>query len=311
VLLGTPTHGWPLSRRLYGNIRELHRARRRGGCATGCAFDRTDDGRLPWTTDGAYGGWGGAGYHGTDGGRGGTDAGHRGNDTGPDSASPGADGTPVVFVHGNQRDACDWTDHAGFFLRRGYPGDGLWAITFREGTPTHGSMAAQLEDFVRRVLAHTGAGSVALVGHSLGVTGIRYWLATHDRYDSVETVVGLAGANHGTVLNAWCADAGLNRGVYRVSEFLRADYDRRRDHPLAGLNEEETPGDVDYYTLRGTEDPLFWRCRESPALSGATNVAIETGHDGVRVSQTALEYVYRWVADDHPYDLKQQVAAPG
>ena len=59
----------------------------------------------------------------------------------------------MVFVHGNQRDACDWTDHAGFFLRRGYPGDGLWAITFREGTPTHGSMAAQLEDFVRRVLA--------------------------------------------------------------------------------------------------------------------------------------------------------------
>lgn len=297
VLLGIATRDWPYSRQLLRNVRELHRARRRGGCADGCEFDRADDSRLPWATGGAYGGWGGDAYHGTDGRL--------------DSPHPGEENTPVVFVHGNQRDACDWSDHARFFLRRGYAGDDLWAITFREGTPTHGSMAAQLDDFVGRVRDHTGAETVAVVGHSLGVTGIRYWLATHDRYDWVETVVGLAGANHGTVLNTWCADAGMNRGAYRVSEFLRSDYAARRDHPLAGLNEEETPGDVDYYTLRGTEDPLFWRCPDSPELEGATNVAIEADHDGVRRSQTAREYVFRWVADEHPYNLQQQVAAPG
>jgi len=296
VFLGIPTHGTPPPRRLLRNVRKLHRARRRGGCAEGCEFDRTDDERLPWSTDGAYGGWGGAAYHGTD---------------GATPAGPDAERTPVVFVHGNQRDACDWTDHARFFLQRGYAGDDLWAITFREGTPTHRSMAAQLDAFVGRVQDHTGADTVAVVGHSLGVTGVRYWLAANGRYDSVETVVGMAGANHGTVLNTWCADAGLNKGPYRVSEFLRGDYADRSKHPLAALNRDETPGDVDYYTIRGTEDPLFWKCKDSPTLEGATNVALETDHDGVRESQRALEYLFRWVADEHPYNLQRQVTAPG
>jgi pimeloyl-ACP methyl ester carboxylesterase len=278
------------------NVRGLHRARRRGGCNAGCEFDRVDDDRLPWSTGGVYGGWGGREYHGTDG------AAH---------ADVGVERAPVVFVHGNQCDACDWTDHARFFLRRGYCGDDLWAITFREGTPTHRSMAAQLDAFVAHVREHTGADAVAVLAHSLGVTGVRYWLAERDRYDWVETVVGLGGANHGTVLNAWCADAGFNRGPYRVSEFLRADYATRSDHPLAALNSDETPGEVDYYTLRGTEDPLFWRCPKSPELAGATNVAIEADHDGVRESQRALEYLFRWVADEHPYNLQRQVAAPG
>lgn len=297
MFLGTSTHGWPFSRELLGNLRELRRARRRGGCASGCAFDRADDSRLPWSTDGAYGGWGGDAHHGTD--------------DGPRVPTAGEDRTPVVFVHGNQRDACDWRDHARFFLRRGYRGDDLWAITFREGTPSHDAMAVQLDDFVARIRDHAGVDRVALVGHSLGVTGIRYWLTTQDRLEWVETVVGLAGANHGTVLNSWCADAGMNHGSYRVSEFLRADYSSRDDHPLAALNEDETPGDVDYYTLRGTEDPLFWRCPESPELEGATNVAVEADHDGVRKSQAAMEYVFRWVADEHPYNLQHQIAAPG
>ena len=35
-----------------------------------------------------------------------------------------------MFVHGNTRDACDWSDHATRYLRRGYGGDQLWSITF-------------------------------------------------------------------------------------------------------------------------------------------------------------------------------------
>lgn len=297
MLLGIPSQGWLPPRRLLSNLRELRRARRRGGCATGCERDRTDDSRLPWSTGDAYGGWGGHAYHGTD------------ACGGPTEAGP--ERTPIVFVHGNQRDACDWKPHAKFFLRRGYSGDDLWAITFREGTPTHTSMAAQLDDFVGRVREHTGAESVAVVGHSLGVTGLRYWLAGCDRYEWVETFVGLAGANHGTVLNTWCVEAGMNKGPYRVSEFLRGDYESRPEHPLAELNREETPGDIEYYTVRGTEDPLFWKCPESPKLEGATNLALQTDHDGVRESQRTLESLFRWVADEHPYNLQQQVAAPG
>ena len=288
--LATTTQGWPFSRELLRSVRELKRARRRGGCATGCDHDRADDGRLPWSTDGAYGGWGGHEYHGTE---------------------PGSERTPVVFVHGNQRDACDWERHAEFFLRRGYGGDDLWAVTFRDGTPTHAAMIEKLDAFVGSVREYTGAESVDVVAHSLGVTGVRCWLAARNRLSWVDSFVGLAGANHGTVLSTWCADTGFARGPYRVSEFLRDDHDSVEGHPLARLNENETPGDVDYYTLRGTEDPLFWNCRRSPELEGATNVAIETDHDGVRTDRTALEYIYRWTAGDHPYDIQQQVALPG
>jgi hypothetical protein len=102
----------------------------------------------------------------------------------------------------------------------------------------------------------------------------------------------------------------MQDGTYKMTPFLRDDYDRRDDHPLARLNDDETPGDVDYYTLRGTEDPLFWGCPESPELAGATNVALETGHDGVRTSRRALELTFEWLSGYHPHDLSIQVEVP-
>jgi pimeloyl-ACP methyl ester carboxylesterase len=271
------------------NIGSLRRARRQGGCSVACGRGRGDTSRLPWNTGGLYGGWGGHDHHGT---------------------APGADHTPVVFVHGNQRDACDWEEHARYFLQRSYTGDELWAVTFRDGSPSHDEMAGTLEDFVSRVREHTGADRVSLVAHSLGVTGVRYWLHRKDRYDWVETFVGLAGANHGTVLSTLADDAGMRDGTYKMIPFLRADYEENEDHPLALLNEDETPGDVEYYTLRGTEDPLFWRCAESPALTGATNVALPVDHDGVRADTRALELMYEWVSGEHPHDLRNQVRPP-
>ncbi|WP_181691007.1 hypothetical protein [Natronomonas sp. LN261] len=287
--VGTPTQGLSVPWGILRSVRKLRNAQSRDGCAVGCDHDRTDDSRLPWSSEGDYGGWGGHSYHGTDG---------------------DSDRRPVVFVHGNQRDACDWNPHVSFFSQRGYTGDDLWAITFREGTSTHESMARQLDDFIGHVRAHTGADAVDVVGHSLGVTGLRYWLASRGRFEWVGTFVGLAGANHGTVLSTWCAETGLSGGAYVGSEFLRADYDEIPGHPLASLNADETPGGIDYYTLRGTDDTLFWRCPDSPVLEGATNVRLDTDHDGVRGDQRALEYVFKWVSGTHPYNVQHQVAAP-
>jgi pimeloyl-ACP methyl ester carboxylesterase len=171
-------------------------------------------------------------------------------------------------------------------------------------------MAAQLDDFVGHVREETGTERVSLVAHSLGVTGVRYWLYEEDRYDWVESFVGLAGANHGTVLSSWAADAGMTHGAYRVSPFLRADYEDDADHPLGRLNEDETPGDVDYYTVRGTEDPLFWQCADSPMLEGAENVVLPVDHDGVRTERRAKELVFEWLSGTHPYDLRYQVGLP-
>lgn len=172
---------------------------------TSCDAPRASDRYLPFDTGGRYGGWGGHEYHVT---------------------NPGLKGeeTPVVFVHGNTREACDFSDHATRYLERGYGGDQLWSITFRESTSTHAEMARQLEDFVRNVRTYTGADSVDVVGHSLGVTGVRTWMAdlreSLDRWPSVEldpdhpaaapkfdvvdTFVGLAGANEGT----WTCNLG-------------------------------------------------------------------------------------------------------
>jgi hypothetical protein len=126
----------------------------------------------------------------------------------------------------------------------------------------------------------------------------------------IETFVGLAGANHGMVLTQWAYDAGMRDGIYKMSPFLRADYASESDHPLSVLNADETPGEIEYYTIRGTEDPLFWNCSESPELAGATNLVLETDHDGVRLSRRARERCYEWIAGEHPYDLRNQVGLP-
>lgn len=255
---------------------ELPLQRRTDGCADGCLRARTDCTRLPWDSGGKYGGWGGHVAHQTD---------------------AGVSRPPVIFVHGNYRDACDWVQHAADLKERGYTGDELWAITFREPTPRHDDMVAELEAFVSRVLSYTGADEVSLVAHSLGVTGVRYWMEECDRYDSVSTVVGLAGANHGIVNATVCDQLGLSFGKYRVCGWLRDDYEDIEGHPLAKLNSgTETPGNVEYYTIRGTRDSFFRECKDSPRLEGAEeNVVLDVDHDGVRESAEARRKVYEWL----------------
>lgn len=268
--------------KLFENLRSVQRNRRNGGCRVDCEHGRTDDDRLPWCTSG-YGGWGGHEYHGTE---------------------PGADRTPVVFVHGLGRDACDWHPHAEFFADWTYTGDELWAITFGSSSPTLDAMADQLDAFVAQVREHAGVETVSVVGHSLGVIGLRYWLHREDRYDWIERFVSLAGPNHGTKLLSMAAKVGISGGTYKMSRFLRGDYDRFRSHPLKELNRDETPSDAEYYTIRGSQDPLFMGCPKSPALEGAENAVLETDHDGVRSNIESIELVYEWISGETPYDLR-------
>ncbi|WP_290819337.1 triacylglycerol lipase [Halovivax sp.] len=248
-----------------------------GDDAPTCDRDRTDDDALPFDTNGDYGGWGGHEYHGTD-------------------EDEDADRAPVVFVHGNTDDACAFDPHAEAFLEGAYAGDGLWSITFREETTTHPEMADQLDGFVERVLEETGADAVDVVAHSLGVTGARYWMDEEDRYDDVETFVGLAGANHGTWVCGPGCEALPGRG--EPCQFLSPSC-ADPGGPLHDLNSpDETPGDVDYYTIRGGLDLLFLQNRESPALEGAENVELEwRGHDAARESEAAIRLTYGWLRD--------------
>lgn len=235
---------------------------------------RTSDEYLPWDPAGDYGGICGTHFF--------QDIPHRRN-------------VPTVFVHGNTADASIWLPMMESFLERGDTGEDLWAITFRRSSPTHEEMADQLEDFVARVRDYTGYDTVDLVSHSLGVTGVRYWLDRDERYDWVDTFVGLAGANHGASRCRRLAQAGVSAGAARTNWFLNPDNLDDPAHPLVRLNEEETPGDVEYYTLRATEDRYFRENPESPTLEGATNEVVETDHRGLLTAEAAVERTYDWL----------------
>lgn len=255
---------------------QFHETVLNGGCQHSCRWQRTDSTRLPWDSDGQYGGWGGT------------------------TAMPclSVDRTPIVFVHGNQRDACDWAPHRKFFREQGYSHNELWAITFQQGSPTHDEIADQLEEFIWNVREYTGSEEVNVISHSLGVTGTRYWIQEHDRHDWVKTFVGIAGANHGVDYARLCCKFGIDAGPYRMSHFLRSDYTHFTNHPLQELNENETPGAIEYYTIRGTNDILFDDHARSPVLNGAEqNLALETDHDGAREDPATLKILHEWVAE--------------
>jgi triacylglycerol lipase len=235
---------------------------------------RTDDTYLPWETDSAYGGVCGTEYF---------------------SQIPRRTNTPVVFVHGNTGDATHWTPMMERFLDAGYAGEELWGITFRQASPTHAQMAAQLDAFVGRVRKYTGYENVHIVSHSLGVTGVRYWLSENDRYGWVDSFVGLAGANHGSSRCKALADQHVKFGPARSNAFLNPDNLDDPNHELAQLNENETPGDVAYYTLRATDDRFFRRNPESPRLEGAENEVVDTTHRGLLTDERAFERVRSWL----------------
>lgn len=237
---------------------------------------RTDDTDLSWETHGEYGGFGGSEYFGE---------------------YPWCTHVPIIFVHGNGRDASDWVPAMESLQKQsGVSGDSLWAITFERESSTHEEMAEQLEAFVTEVLAYTNQTQVSLVGHSLGVTGIRYWAAKYDRYDDIDTFVGLAGANHGLYAARIGDWLGMGLGKSRPSPFLNPAKMDDPEHPLVQLNENETPAGVDWYTIRATNDRCFLRLPRSPELEGAIeNKVIHTSHDGLRTHPETLAALNKWV----------------
>lgn len=238
--------------------------------------NRVSRAKLPWNTNRMYGGFGGEEQFGE---------------------SESSEQIPIVFVHGNTRTGKDWLPVMESFREQGIGSDALWAITFRQKSPSHPEMSQQLDDFVANVRQHTGAEKVHVVGHSLGVTGLRYWINTFHRYDWVDSFVGISGANHGTATAEVADRLGLNFGKGRAAEFLNPKRLQDSDHPLAKLNLNETPGDIDYYTVRATCDTLFQLNPESPMLEGAIeNIEVDATHTSVQTDPVTVSKLYEWLA---------------
>jgi pimeloyl-ACP methyl ester carboxylesterase len=240
-----------------------------------CGIGRTNDSYLPWNTGGDYGGW-------------------RAKEVWGEG---GRSRTPVVFVHGNQGDACNFQSAAAELINNGWGGEDVYSITFREGGSNHDEMKRQLDDFVQNVLAETGASEIDIVQHSLGVTGARYWMEEYDRFGWVRKFLGLGGANHGVCVCPGCYDTTLGAdysgilGAGESCQFIAIQCFSVPGHPLYEINlPTETPGNVDYYTMRGIYDPLYSCNIFSPYLDGAENDYAWTDHLGLLDETSAIRY---------------------
>lgn len=229
---------------------------------------------------------------------------------------------PIIFIHGNTRDAGDWHEPGQSvkkrFLDAGYSLQELWALSYNGKATTNSPWALRcqtdnqtnipdLASFVKAVLAYTGAAKVDLIAHSLGVTIARGMLAQHpDLSQAVEDFVAIAGPNHGTTV---CRRLWL---VWLIGskDFIGCDELVPGSVWLTKLNgpqgEKEAPGPTRYMTIydgTGTDILylrwLYWlpvRDQDSPALEGAQNVKIPgLTHDQLRTNGAAVSIYLHFV----------------
>lgn len=120
----------------------------------------------------------------------------------PSTAHP----RPVVLVHGTFGNSIDnWLVMAPYLVKRGYcvyslDYGQLPGVPFFNGLGPIDKSAEQLDGFVDKVLASTGAAEADLVGHSQGGMMPRYYLKFLGGAEKVNALVGLAPDNHGTTL---------------------------------------------------------------------------------------------------------------
>ncbi|MFD3823896.1 esterase/lipase family protein [Streptomyces sp. NPDC058625] len=125
----------------------------------------------------------------------------------PSAAHP----RPVVLVHGTFGNSVDnWLGLAPYLTHRDYcvfslDYGRLDGVPFFHGLGPIEESARQLDVFVDRVLAATGAAKADIVGHSQGGMMPRHYLKFLGGADEVNALVGIAPSNHGTTL------AGLTR----------------------------------------------------------------------------------------------------
>ncbi|MDQ0747400.1 triacylglycerol esterase/lipase EstA (alpha/beta hydrolase family) [Streptomyces africanus] len=123
----------------------------------------------------------------------------------PSTAHP----RPVVLVHGTLGNSVDnWLGLAPYLEVRGYcvfslDYGQLEGVPFFHGLGSVEKSAAQLRDFVDRVLAATGAAETDIVGHSQGGMMPRWYLRFLGGAAKVNALVGIAPSNHGTDLNGF------------------------------------------------------------------------------------------------------------
>jgi triacylglycerol esterase/lipase EstA (alpha/beta hydrolase family) len=199
----------------------------------------------------------------------------------PSAAHP----RPVILVHGTFADMSDsWQALSPLLRNHGYcvfalnygshAGGGSLGIY---ATGDIAQSAAQLSEFVDRVLTATGANKADLVGHSQGGMMPRYYLK-HGGSAKVGALVGLAPSNHGTTLNGLFTLGSFFPGASSLFGACPACGQQAAGSPfLTELNSggETVPG-VDYTVIESRYDEVVTPYT-SAFLSGpnVTNILLQ------------------------------------
>jgi len=197
---------------------------------------------------------------------------------------------PIVLVHGTGGDmTVSWNLISPTLVDDGYC---VFALDYgNRGTGPIEDSAAQLGDFIDRVLAATGARKVAIVGHSQGGMMPRYYMKFLGGKRKVAELVGLVPSNHGTTSPGALLIPGCTacRQQAAGSEFLQK------------LNAgDETPGKRISYTQITTRFDQIVIPFTSAFLRGpkTTNVVVQdacpadrTEHFGIIYDRVAVEFV--------------------
>ncbi|HLL55384.1 MAG TPA: lipase family protein [Myxococcaceae bacterium] len=163
--------------------------------------------------------------------------------------SPGEKVTkePVIFIHGNSDSAAGWKGSVEHFSKEGYKSSEMYGMTWGPANPLKASEQhhseknlTEVRAFIEAVKKYTGAEKVDVIGHSMGVTLARKAIQGGDSFDpyankkfnvgdpltrSVDTFVGIAGANHGLAAAAMTGDrfptTNKVSGLHPQSELLK------------------------------------------------------------------------------------------
>jgi triacylglycerol esterase/lipase EstA (alpha/beta hydrolase family) len=166
---------------------------------------------------------------------------------------------PVVLVHGTfETMDQNWAVLSPRLKQRGYC---VFALNYgNRGLDRIQDSARELEVFVDRVLRHTGAKKVSIVGHSQGGMMPRYWMKFLGGENKVADLVGIAPSNYGTELSQ--PDF---RAILGAPNPCRACEQQAAGSPfLRQLNRgDDTPGPGSFTQIATKNDEIiipFTRC---------------------------------------------------
>lgn len=192
---------------------------------------------------------------------------------------------PVVLVHGTAENMTyNWDSMAPLLHNEGYC---VYAFNYGQvdgihiGMPGSSNMtngaapipdsAAELDEFVDKVLDTTGSETVDIVGHSQGGMMPRWYLQFLDGASKVDTLVGLSPSNHGTTVDGLAQLPGVEALLTQGLGPAVRDQVEGSD-VLKKLNAgSETMPEIDYTVIQTELDEVVTPYT-SAFLEGGSNV---------------------------------------